>query len=467
VVRFIVDCPIELEKVECWRVYATITSFYRPNNDRLRDWISLPKANGYESLHATVMSKTGKWIEVQIRTERMDEIAEKGYAAYWKYKDSDHSESGLDEWLTKIRELITTDDNSALDFINNFKLNLFSDEIFVFTPKGEMISMPKGSTALDFAYNIHSQLGNHCIGANVNHKLVQLDHPLKTGDQVEIITSRVQQPREEWFDLVVTARAKSRIKEGIREFRKRYREEGREKLDNYLKQLKLEPSKANISRIIDHEELSGLVDLYYFTATDKINFQRVKQVFKEKGSGGLMKYITNPFTRSKTAAQEEDSTDLQVNLNQSLIKDQKGEFNYAVSRCCNPIPGDEVVAIVFPNEPMHIHRVNCPKAINLMSQFGNNIVKAKWKHKEDIAFLAGLKIVGIDSMGFLNRLTEVISNQLNLNIRSMQLESSKGVVNATVTVYVHNAQNLKDLIEKLKKIKEIKKVTRLERVHDL
>jgi len=468
VVRFVVDCPVELEKVECWRVYATITSFYRPNNDRLRDWISLPKANGYESLHATVMSKTGKWIEVQIRTERMDEIAEKGYAAYWKYKDSDHAESGLDEWLTKIRELITTDDNSALDFINNFKLNLFSRRrFFVFTPKGEMISMPKGSTALDFAYNIHTQMGNHCIGANVNHKLVQLDHPLKTGDQVEIITSRVQQPREEWFDLVVTARAKSRIKEGIREYRKRFRDEGREKLENYLTQLKLEPNKANISRIIENEELSGLVDLYYYTAIDKINFQRVRNVFKEKNSSGLMRYITNPFSRSKAASPADDTSDLTVNPNQSLIKDQKGEFNYTVSRCCNPIPGDEVVAIVFPNEPMHIHRVNCPKAINLMSQFGNNIVKAKWKHKEDLAFLAGLKIIGIDSVGFLNRLTEVISMQLNLNIRSLQLESSKGVVEATITVYVHNAQSLKNLIDKLKKIKEVKKVSRLERLHDI
>ncbi|MDY0075631.1 MAG: RelA/SpoT family protein [Bacteroidales bacterium] len=467
VVRFIVDCPIELEKVECWRVYATITGFYRPNNERLRDWISLPKANGYESLHATVMSKTGKWIEVQIRTERMDEIAEKGYAAYWKYKDSDLSESGLDEWLTKVRELITTEAASALDFLNNFKLNLFSDEIFVFTPKGEMISMPNGSTALDFAYNIHTQLGNHCIGANVNHKLVQLDHTLKTGDQVEIITSKVQYPREEWFELVETARAKSRLKEGIREFRKRFRDEGREKLENYLKQLKLEPSKVNISRIIDYEDLSGLVDLYYYIAKDKINFQRVKNAFKEKSSGGIMRYLTNPFSWSRTQSAETEDSKTPEKLNPSLINEQTSEFNYTVSRCCNPIPGDEVVALVFPNEPMHIHRVNCPKAINLMSQFGNNIVKAKWKQKEDIAFLAGLKIVGIDSMGFLQRVTEVISGQLKLNIRSLHLVSSKGVVEATVTVYVHNAQNLKDLIEKLKKVKEIKKVSRLDRIDDI
>jgi len=467
VVRFIVDCPIELEKVECWRVYATITGFYRPNNERLRDWISLPKANGYESLHATVMSKTGRWIEVQIRTERMDEIAEKGYAAYWKYKDSDISESGLDEWLTKVRELITTEAASALDFLNNFKLNLFSDEIFVFTPKGEMISMPNGSTALDFAYNIHTQLGNHCIGANVNHKLVQLDHTLKTGDQVEIITSKVQYPREEWFELVETARAKSRLKEGIREFRKRFRDEGREKLENYLKQLKLEPSKVNISRVIDYEDLSGLVDLYYYIAKDKINFQRVKNAFKEKSSGGIMRYLTNPFSWSKTQAAETEDSKTSDKLNPSLINEQTSEFNYTVSRCCNPIPGDEVVALVFPNEPMHIHRVNCPKAINLMSQFGNNIVKAKWKQKEDIAFLAGLKIVGIDSMGFLQRVTEVLSGQLKLNIRTLHLVSSKGVVEATVTVYVHNAQNLKDLIEKLKKVKEIKKVSRLDRIDDI
>lgn len=467
VVRFIVDCPIELEKVECWRVYATITGFYRPNNDRLRDWISLPKANGYESLHATVMSKAGKWIEVQIRTERMDEIAEKGYAAYWKYKDSELSESGLEEWLTKVRELITSSDASALDFINNFKLNLFSDEIFVFTPKGEMISMPQGSTALDFAYNIHTQLGNHCIGANVNHKLVQLDYTLKTGDQVEIITSRVQQPKEEWFDFVVTARAKTRLKEGIREFRKSHKKEGRQKLENYLKQLKLEPSKANISRVIEHEDLSGLVDLYYYVATDKINFQRIRNVFKEKSSGGFMRYLTNPFGRSKAAESESDDSKNGLMLNPLLINEQTSEFNYTVSRCCNPIPGDEVIALVFPNEPLHIHRVNCPKAINLMSQFGNNIVKAKWKQKEDIAFLAGLKITGIDSIGFIHRFTEVLSHQLELNIRTLQLESSKGVVEATVTVYVHNAQNLKDLIEKLKKIKDIKKITRLDRIDDI
>jgi GTP diphosphokinase / guanosine-3',5'-bis(diphosphate) 3'-diphosphatase len=465
VLRFIIDCPQEREKIECWHVYATITSHYKPNNERLRDWISLPKANGYESLHTTVMSKTGKWIEVQVRSERMDEIAEKGYAAYWKYKDSPHSESGLDEWLGKVRELFSTEDVPALDFLDSFKMNLFSDEIFVFTPKGDMISLPLGSTALDFAYNIHTELGNQCIGANVNHKLVQLNHILKTGDQVEIITSKVQKPKEEWFDFLITARAKSRLKEGIRDDRKSFKDEGREKLEKYLKQINLEPSKANISHLIEVEGLSGLVDLYYFTAINRITQAKVKTAFTDKPTG-LFRLFANPFSKPKP--QKDIAENLPEEKNQAavpaLLREDIAELNYSISQCCNPIPGDEVVALVFENEPIHIHRVSCPKAASLMSQYGNNIVKAKWRQKEGVSFLAGLKITGIDSIGFLNRFTHVISNDLALNIRSMQLESSGGLVEAVITVYVHNSKNLKDLIEKLKKVPDIKKVSRLDRL---
>jgi GTP diphosphokinase / guanosine-3',5'-bis(diphosphate) 3'-diphosphatase len=469
VVRFVVDCPLEVEKIECWRVYAAITSIYKPNNERLRDWISLPKANGYESLHATVMSKTGKWIEVQIRSKRMDEVAEKGYAAYWKYKDSPNSESGLDEWLTKVREVLSSEDASALEFLNNFKLNLFSDEIFVFTPKGDMISLPKGATALDFAFSIHSNLGSKCIGANVNHKLVQFNHPLKTGDQVEIITSKVQYPKEEWFDFVITARAKSRLREAIREHRKTFKDQGREKLDSYFKQLNLESGKTNITRLIDYEELSGLVDLYYFVAIDRITLQRVKAAFKEKSGSGFFKYLINPFTRHKPIEEVADQVLPKAangDIKADIVREDILELDYIVSTCCNPIHGDEVVALVFPGEPMHIHRVNCPKAINLMSQYGNNIVKAKWKQKEDIVFLAGLKIQGIDSKGFIHRITEVISIQLGLNIRNLQLESSNGVVVAYITVYVSNAQNLKDVITKLQKVDGVRKVNRLDRLAD-
>ncbi|MFZ4463551.1 MAG: RelA/SpoT family protein, partial [Bacteroidales bacterium] len=465
VVRFIIDCPEEEEKVECWRVYSTITQFYRPNNDRLRDWISLPKANGYESLHATVMSNSGKWIEVQIRSEKMDQIAEKGYAAYWKYKDSPNSESGLDEWLTKVRELLNTEEVSALDFIDNFKLNLFSDEVFVFTPKGKMISLPLGSTALDFAYHLHSTLGNSCIGANVNHKLVPLNYQLKSGDQVEIISSKVQQPKEEWFDFLVTARAKSRLKEGIRELRKSYKDAGREKLEAWFKQINIDPSKQNLLHLMEIEDINGIVDLYYFTAIERVTLAKIRAAFKEKQGSGILKYLTNPFnrTRQKEESENQSGDKKDEAIKPSVLHEHMDAMNYTVSSCCNPIPGDEVVALYFPNEPMHIHRTNCPKALNLMSQYGNNIVKAKWRQKEDITFLAGLKITGIDSIGFIHRLTSIISIDLNLNIRNLQMESSGGVVDVVVTVYVQNAQKLKDLISALRKVKEIRKLARIER----
>lgn len=472
VVRFIIDSPPETEKVDCWRVYAAITSLYKPNNQRLRDWVSLPKANGYESLHATVMSKAGRWIELQIRSERMDEIAEKGYAAYWKYKDSPSSESGLDEWLTKVRELLSSEDASALEFMNNFRLNLFSDEIFVFTPKGEMISMPKDSTALDFAFNIHTNLGSKCIGANVNHKLVQLNHKLKTGDQVEIITSKVQFPKEEWFEFIITARAKSRLREAIRDHRKTFKEAGREKLESYLKQLKLESSKVNITRIIEAEGLSGLVDLYYYAATDKLSLHRLKEVFREKNqnSSGFFKYLISPFMRHKPieeAAIQELGTSEQNDLGADVFTEETTDLGYTVADCCNPIPGDDVMALAFAGEPMQIHRVNCSKAIGLMSQYGNNIIKAKWKQKEDIVFLAGLKVTGIDSVGFIHRLTEVISIELNLNIRNLQLESSSGVVVAYLTIYVNNLKSLRIVIEKLQKVEGVRNVKRLERISEM
>ncbi len=469
-VRFVVECPLEVEKMECWRIYAAITSFYRPNNQRLRDWISLPKANGYESLHATVMSKTGRWIDVQIRSVRMDEIAEKGYAAYWKYKDSPSAESGLDEWLTKVREIITSHDTSALEFVNNFKLNLFSDEIYVFTPTGEMISLPQGATALDFAFNLHTNLGAQCIGAKVNHKLVPLNYELHSGDQIEILTSKIQNPKEEWFDYLITARAKSRLKDAIREHRKSFKTQGREKVEAYFKQLNLEPSKANYQRLMEAEQISGLVDLYYFTAIDRINLQQIRQVFKEKSGQGLFKYIISPFTRQKTLegipVKNNDST-TETQIKADVLREDMIDLKYVTSNCCNPIPGDEVVALSFPNEPLYIHRVNCPKAIHLMSQYGNNIIKAKWKQKEDILFLAGIKIQGIDSVGFTHRITQIISMEMHLNMRNMQLESSGGIVNAYVTIYVNNIQQLKDVIAKLQKLEGVRTVSRLDRLSDV
>lgn len=469
VVRFVTDCPLEVEKVECWKVYAAITQHYRPNSTRLRDWISLPKANGYESLHATVMSRSGKWIDVQIRSERMEEIAEKGYAAYWKYRDQPNTESGLDEWLTKVRELLSSDDATALEFINDFKLNLFSDEIFVFTPGGDMITLPKGATALDFAFSIHSELGSHCIGANVNHKLVQLNHQLSSGDQVEVITSKNQVPKEEWFDYVITARAKSRLRESIREYRKGFKDIGRKRLEDYFSQLSLEPSKININRVIESEGLDGLVDLYYFVAIDRINFARIKSIFQPGKPGqGILRYITNPFGRNRQIEKNQQTEiDNRNGINvfkPGVLGDDIASLDYIVSSCCNPLPGDDVVALSFQGEPMHIHQVNCPKAINQMSQYGQNIVKAKWKRSEDLMFLAGLKVTGIDGVGFIHRMTKVLSIDMGLNIRNFQLESSNGLVVANIAIYVKNASSLTEAIEKLKKVDGIRSVTRLKNI---
>lgn len=477
VVRFIIDAPFEAEKINCWQVYAAVTGLYRPNNQLLRDWVSLPKANGYESLHCTVMSKAGKWISLQIRSERMDAIAEKGYAAYWKYKDApqgeSESESGLDEWLNKVRELLSSDEASALEFVDNFRLNLFSDEIFVFTPKGEMISMPKGSTALDFAFNIHTNLGSKCIGANVNHKLVQLNHELKSGDQVEIITSKVQFPKEEWFNFLITARAKTRLQDAIREYRKTFKDEGRKKLEEFMAQLNLDTGKPNITRLIESEGLSGLVDLYYYTATDKINLAKVKEAFRDKSSSassGFFKYLISPFMRHKPieeAASQEHGKSTNHPIKADVISEETGELGYTVATCCNPIPGDDVVALAFPGEPMQIHRVNCPTAIDLMSKYGNNIIKAKWKQEENVTFLAGLKITAIDSIGFIHNLTEIVSIQLKINIRNLQIESSNGLVVAYLTIYVQNLHSLQEVISRLQKMEGVRFVKRLERISEM
>lgn len=457
--RFIVNSKEDHEKMDCMRVYSTISDFYQPKVNGFRDWISVSKANGYESLHATFMSKKGDWMDVQICSERMEEINEKGYAAYYKFKKSEQSESGLDEWLSKARELLSSSESSALDFVDNFKLNLFADEISVYTPKGKMIALPKGSTALDFAFYVHSELGNHCVGAKVNHKIVQLDHVLKRGDQVEIISSDKQIPKEEWLEFLVTARAKSMLKESIRDLRKLHRVRGREMLAKMFEQLNVEFDKVNRNRVIQFEKLKGgSVDLYYFVSIGKITIDNLKEALKDQMQSKLKKFLSLGWTKSST---KEGNIS---NENSKVIDSQTIDFRYTVSTCCNPLPGDDVVAFAFPNQPMLIHRVNCPKARILMSRYGANIIKAKWNPKSDITFLAGLKITGIDSNGFANHVTDLISNKLKLNIRSIQLESSKGKVEATITIYVSNEKSLKDLVSELKKVKEIKKISRLEHI---
>ena len=451
VVRFITDCPVDQERLECWKIYAILTGFYRPNTAKLKDWISFPKTNGYESLHAVVMGQTGNWMEVQIRSQRMEEIAEKGFAAYWKYKADNMTESGFDIWLKKAQDLINTESNNAIEFVDNFKLDLFSDEIHVFTPQGKMILLPKGSTVLDFAYNIHSEIGDHSIAANVNSHLTQLDCKLKNGDQVEVITSEAQHPQEKWFEFLATATAKSRLKNGIKEYRRTFREEGETKFEEIMRKLDLEPSKANRNTVMAAEHLTSSIDFYYQVATGKIDERAIRTVLKpQSGSSSFVRYITFGLLGNNNSRDKDETPSIT----------SSGEFDFNVSTCCNPIPGDDVIAFSFPGEPLQIHRSNCPKAIQLSSRYGNNIVKAKWQPKSEIAFLADLKITALDSAGLLNRMTNLLSNEMKLNLHMLHMEAKNDLVEATISIYVHSTNELDDLISKLNHLKEIQKVVR-------
>ena len=450
VVRFVVDCPKDQERIECWKIYAILTNYYRPYTRKLKDWISFPKSNGYESLHAVVMGQTGNWVEVQIRSERMEEIAEKGFAAYWKYKTDSRVESGFDEWLKKAQDLISNKADNAIEFVDNFKLDLFSDEIYVFTPQGKMITLPKGSTVLDFAYNIHSEIGDHSIAANVNSQLSQLDRKLYKGDQVEIITSEAQHPQEKWFEFLATATAKSRLRNGIKEYRRTFRDEGEKKYEKIMRKLDLEPSKANRNTVMASENLTSSIDFYYQVATGKIDERLIRNVLKpQSGSSSFVRYLTFGLL-GNNKGKEETTPSITTS----------GDFDFNVSTCCNPIPGDDVIAFNFPGEPLQIHRSNCPKAIQLSSRYGNNIVKAKWQPKSEIAFLAELKITALDTAGLLNRMTNLLSNEMKLNLHSLHMEAKQDVVEAAISIYVHNTQELDDLISKLNRLKEVQKVVR-------
>lgn len=449
IVRFIIDSLPEKERLECWETYAVLTGFYRPNTKKLTDWISFSKTNGYESLHAVVMSPAGNWVEVQIRTERMEEIAEKGFSAYWKYKTDSRIESGFDEWLKKAQALISNETDNAIEFVDNFKLDLFAEEIFVFTPKGKMITMPKGSTVLDFAYNIHSEIGDHSIAANVNNQLTQLDRKLQTGDQVEIITSESQHPQEKWFEFLATATAKSRLKNGIKEYRRSFREEGEKKYEEIMHKLGMEPSKANRNTVMEAESLTSSIDFYYQMATGKIDERTLREILKPQSSNRFVRQISFLLREGIPRTRGEEA-----------VISTSGEFDFNVSSCCNPIPGDDVIAFSFKGEPLQIHRSDCTKAIQLSSRYGNNIVKAKWQPKSEIAFLAELKITALDTAGLLNRMTNLLSNELKINMHSLHMEAKKDLVEATLSIFVHNTKELDDLISKLNHMKDIQKVVR-------
>ena len=459
VARIIIDCQNpEDEKVQCWETFAVFTKYYYPDNKKMRDWVSFPKTNGYSSIHAVFMNRQGNWIETQIRTERMDETAENGFAAYWKYRDqSSNAESGLDLWMKVVRNLVQqADENhaSAIEFIDNFKLDLFNDEIFVFTPKGDKITLPKGSTVLDFAYNIHSDLGNHCVGANVNKKLSPIQTELKMGDQVEIITSEYQEPQEKWFDYLATSSAKTRLKNGIKDYRRSFKDKGKEMLKEYFDNVKIDFSKQNRNTLVEKFNLSNRNDLYYYVATKKIARQDVENVLKDSAaswSDYLMKYLTFGIVRpsqKKNGKPVEKPGDTNVS-------------GYVISTCCTPIPGDDVVAIQLPGQPIQIHHPDCLEAQKLMSRYGENIVKARMQFGDEFAFLAPLKILAVNKMGLGAALFDVITNQEKLDMQAMEMKIEGGMVVATVSVYVNNLKTLENLINKIKRLELVKKVERI------
>jgi GTP pyrophosphokinase len=458
-IRIVVDSKPEEEKSDCWKVYSIITDFYHPSPERLRDWISTPKANGYESLHTTVMGPEGKWVEVQIRTERMDEIAEKGYAAHWKYKDTaSEKESQLEEWISRIREMLESPEENALDFIDDFKLNLFAEEIFVFTPKGEMRTIPSGSTALDFAFDIHTKIGEHCIGAKVNHKLVPLSYEVKSGDQVEILTSKKQHPNEDWLKFVITAKAKGKIKNALKEQRKKVASEGREILERKFYKHKLEFTIQNIKEFAGFLKLPSTQEVFYRAAKDVIGAEEVKEFvnFKKHPEKYVNKKLEQQHTIEELVNTKRGKSDWLV------IGDDMEKLDYKLSPCCNPIPGDDVFGFITVGEGIKIHRVNCPNAVKLLSNYAYRVVKAKWNSQQLLTFLASIKIKGTDALGIVNNITKIISTQHNVNMRSITFDTEDGIFEGTIMVYVHSTEHLNQLSNNLRKVPGVISVQRVD-----
>jgi len=465
-IRVIIDSPIEREKADAWRTYSIVSDFYQPNPDRLRDWISLPKANGYESLHTTVMSPSGKWVEVQIRSKRMDEIAEKGLAAHWRYKHDDTSDAArsasdnLNTWLTQIREMLESGEEDALDFIDEFKLNLHSEEIFVFTPNGDLFSLPKGATTLDFAFRVHTQIGSRCIGAKVNHKLVPLSHPLNSGDQVEIITSRKQKPKEDWLKYVITASARSKIRHVLREEERAIASDGKEKLRKWMRRRELEFSSTNIDSLIKRLRHDSPHALLMRIATGELELDRLGGFTVVKG-----KFV---WTRAKktpapTALTSKDAiADPPEKGDVLLIGEGLQKIDYSHATCCNPIPGDPVFGFVMVSGGIKVHRQNCSNATNLLSKYAYRVIKAQWSSRSAEQFEVSLNFTGIDDVGLVNAVTGVISDAMNVNMRAISFNSSDGTFEGRVKVLVTDTDHLKQLQAKLLDVPGVWSVERVD-----
>ena len=462
-VRIIIDSKFENEKLDCWMVYSLITDVYKPKHDRVRDWISIPKANGYEALHLTVMSNEGKWVEIQIRTKRMHEIAESGFASHHHYKNLPDEGKAIESWLARMREQFENPESDALSFLDDFKLDLYSEEIYTFTPKGDMRKLPVGATALDFAYNIHSEIGNQSIGAKVNLSLVPLSYVLNSGDQVEIITSKIQAPQKEWLEYVVTSRAKNYVKEAIKNEKKNFYDEGKEKLKQFFKEIAIDFTKQNRHQFREYNGLTSSIELFYEVAQGNIGLQDLKNCCQKSEKSTWFNSLI-PFSRQKNNTEKSLTQTIGEKIRnkpEEVLLGEKVNIEYKIAECCNPIPGDDVIGLIMPENPIMVHRANCKNAVNLMSSFGNRIVKAKWNEKDTVKFLAGVEFNGIDKIGIIYQITNIISQKHQLKIRSFHLDSSNEISQGKIMLYVQSTQKLNNLITDLKKIKEIKKVSRM------
>ena len=460
----------EEELNDCFDIYVSISKIYKPHPDRLRDWVSHPKSNGYQALHVTLMGNNGQWIEVQIRSERMNDVAEQGFAAHWKYKDGGGSEDEgeLEKWLKTIKEILDDPQPDAIDFLDTIKLNLFASEIFVFTPKGELKTMPQNSTALDFAFSLHTDIGSHCIGAKVNHKLVPLSHKLQSGDQVEVLTSKSQRVQPQWENFATTARARAKIASILRKERKGYQKIGEDLLHEFLKVEEVRLSEAIIEKLRKFHNLKSEEELLVAIGNKSVVLGDAdRNELKDKQTSNWKKYLTFSFGNSGNKEKQEEKEEPQekekINTKKILkLTEESLQKKYIMAECCHPIPGDDVLGYIDDNDRIIIHKRQCPIAAKLKSSYGNRILATEWDTHKELSFLVYIYIKGIDSVGLLNEITQVISRQLNVNIRKLAIETNDGIFEGKLQLWVHDAEDVKSICNNLKKIQNIKQVNRAE-----
>ncbi|WP_417856340.1 RelA/SpoT family protein [Xanthomarina gelatinilytica] len=460
-VRIIYKSEPENEKFLAWKIYSIVTDHFRPNPTRLRDWISSPKSTGYEALHITVVGPKGRWVEVQIRSERMNEIAEKGFAAHYKYKEGNEKDDSLDSWIAKLQEALENHETNAVDFVEQFKLNLYSKEIFVFTPKGELKSLPKGASPLDFAFSIHTEVGMKTRGAKVNGKLVPLSHELKSGDRVDILTSETAKPNSNWLDYATTAKARSKIKSALKEDKKIIAEDGKEILRRKLKQLKIVLNEKSVNELVNYFKLKTSLDLFYRVGIGTIDNTMLKE-FASSRSNAFMSYIKNKISRKSTLTKEElDKDEITSKYDLLVFGKEEEKLDYKFANCCNPIPGDPVFGFLTINDGLKVHKKNCPNAVSLQSNYAYRIMTAKWIDSSQQEFAAQIILSGIDNLGLVNEITKIISSNMHVNMKSLSFQSDDGIFSGKINVIVKNNTLLKKLMENLKKINGIDKVSRV------